>query len=163
MSNPVVCRSGAGNLTLNNFNLVTGCGAPAGQSIYVVLRVRADQASISNPTPKGVATLNEGALTCTVTANTGEYADCVITVNDGILDQMISWAVPQNYSLTASWADDTTADPVAGDAYSFTLESGKQLDVYSAATFGEIITSGLLLCLIAVLVLKFCYDVVISK
>ena len=157
MSDPIVCLSGAGNISQSNFDLVEGCGAPADQPVYVVLRVRSAQPDlISTP---AVTTLTEGSQSCSITAGSGESADCAVTVQDGELDQLQASGSPENYALMVSWAS-SAAEIVAGDSYTYTLESGKQLDVYTTINFGEIIASGLLLSLITVLVLKFCYRVV---
>lgn len=155
MSDPIVCLSGAGNISQTNVNLTTLCSAPADRPVYVVLGVRARQNDVLPP--KAVATLTEGSLACTVTANTGESAACAVTVRDGVLSTLQTSQTPENYTLTASWETTTTA------AYTYTLQSGQQLDIYAAATFGEIITSGLLLAVIAVLVLRFCYQMVVGK
>lgn len=153
MADPVVCLAGPSGVNQVDVDLTAVCGAPADQPVYVVLRAYPN-IQTGSTVPKAQASLTEGSLSCSVNAETGNVAECVTTVRDGVLDQFSATGL--HYDLTASWPSSTAA-------YTYTLQSGEQFGVYAAATFGEIITSGLLLSLIAVLVLKFCYQVAVKK
>lgn len=157
MSEPItiVCLSEVISVTYQNVDLTAACDAPADRPVHLTLMVHPVRPTVLEPEPTAKSKLTEGSLACEL-RNYG-LADCQTTVRDGVLDYMQAAGQAQGYMLIASWSE-LSASPT----YSYTLESGQQFDIYAAATFGEIITSGLLLSLIAVLVLKFCYQVVIK-
>jgi hypothetical protein len=87
-SGPIVCLSGAGNVSLTDFDLAS-CGAPADQPVYVVMRVKSGGYSA------GRGQMAEGSLSCDVYAPLGNYTECAVTVRDGAVDQITRRTPPK--------------------------------------------------------------------
>lgn len=128
---PVVCVSGSGNVTVNDFDLST-CGVPAENPLYVVLTVKSSSLLAQSQ-------LSEGALSCQVTAPVGSYADCVVTVTDGTLDTYQTDNDPENYRLEVSWETPVITNT---NTYTVALSSGDVAVIERSYTYGEKNVSG---------------------
>ncbi len=141
-SGPIVCLSGAGNVSLTNFDLAS-CGAPTDQPIYVVMRVKSGGYSA------GRGQMTEGSLSCDVYAPLGNYTECAVTVRDGAVDQITTSNTPENFQVTATWVDQVQPTGI----FTAPVTSGAVLTIERSFTYGEIAIGGALFFIACVLVL----------
>lgn len=139
---PIVCASGSGDVTQADYDLST-CGAPPSRPVYMTLRVKSDSTTPAN------AQMSEGSLTCDVNAPLDGYADCNVTISDGVLDSFDTTNA-ENYTLTASWLEPTPTPNV----YTATLSSGDVFVTERRETYGEKNTNSLLFFVIVLLLLN---------
>ncbi len=143
---PVVCASGDGNVTVNNYNLVSQCSAPAGRPVYVELRLVSDGGLFSTSRVQ----LTEGAQTCDI--STPLVADCAVTVRDGVLD-FASVSNAQNYRLTFRWDSETASSTAltATNVFTIPLSSGDAAIIRREFDYGDIAIGGMIFFAVVVM------------